>query len=138
MTYYRSPFNKGDRSKMPSHWTVTKHLQIEHSGHVFNSCVFDTKRGVYVWPIEEYLCRSKHSRGVVERIQRLNQNGNAEGELPRGVRRKKKIYPVFDYVSVRSFIKSRGVDAYRALPKSAFIRRGLEKVITMQAALDGY
>ncbi len=83
MSYYRSPLNRSDKP-LPDGWERRSHVQIEHSGHSFNSCIFDRRAQAMVWPIEEYLCRRKHTKAVVERIARLNPHGKPEGARPNG------------------------------------------------------
>jgi hypothetical protein len=57
---------------------------IEHSGWQFRSVGTGKVRRAPIWPIQEYLVRTKHGPAVRERIARLNPNGKEEGERPRG------------------------------------------------------
>ncbi len=56
---------------------------IEHNNKTWIS-LGTGPRGRPIWPIEEYLIRTKHTKNVSERIKRLNPNGKEEGARPRG------------------------------------------------------
>ena len=65
-------------------------MVVKHSGMVFLSTHKAPSRDraldhlVSVWPISEYLARTKHKPTVAARIRRLNPNGKPEGDRPRG------------------------------------------------------
>lgn len=133
--YYRSPLNKGDRSHMPADWTVTRHLQIEHSGHVFNSCIWSYSAHAYVWPIEEYLCRTNHTKSVAERIERLNPLGKPEGERPKGWNPKfspRHVELSRDLVPAREYQKKWG-----RKPERIAFKRGRHKFVTRADFVSG-
>ena len=56
---------------------------IVHSGAMWIS-LGTGPHGNPIWPIDEYLVRTKHTLSVAERIRRLNPNGKEEGYMPRG------------------------------------------------------
>lgn len=60
-------------------------FSVEHSGKIWKSLGWHVELGVPVWPIEEYLARTKHGKSVAERIARLNPDGKPEGERPHGL-----------------------------------------------------
>lgn len=57
---------------------------IQHSGCSFTSVGYAEWFDAYIWPIEEYLVRTKHGRNVAARIRRMNPDGKPEGAHPRG------------------------------------------------------
>lgn len=103
-------------------------LHIEHSGRSWSSLGLWPIRGglfVEIWPIEEYLVRSKHKPTVAARIARLNPNGKPEGEAPRGIHYTRTIrHSCLDVVSRETFEKKWGKGSYRRLLKSAFVPMG--------------
>lgn len=93
-------------------------------------------RGGYVWPIEEYLVRTRHGPAVRERIARLNRDGKLEGEEPRGWHPHGRSYRFWrDTVPVRYFIRVFGRAAYHGLPKEALMRRGHRKAVATLYAM---
>lgn len=61
-----------------------KQFTIRHSGWSGVSVGYDERLERYIWPIDEYLARTKHGANVAARIRRLNPDGKVEGERPRG------------------------------------------------------
>lgn len=61
---------------------------IFHSGKRFKSyryLVLKNGAKIPIWPVREYLIRTKHSFAEVNRIIELNKRGIPEGYLPLGV-----------------------------------------------------
>lgn len=122
---------------------------VEHSDHVWRSLgrvLADWGYGhrrtwVHVWPIEEYLIRSKHKPNVAARIARLNPNGKPEGEIPRGIHYTRTIRnsrALFDICDRATFEKKWGKGSYRKLPKSAFVPMGgKRRAVTAVAYVEG-
>lgn len=103
-------------------------VSVEHSGQVFHAVACDPTTGERVWPIEEYLARSKHKKTVAERIARLNPYGKLEGERVRGVHPKfspKRVLWRGDLVSLAEFRKKWG-DA----PVKIAFKRGRHKFVS--------
>ena len=57
---------------------------IHHSRTFFTSIRFDFDKNRYVWPIDEFLARTKCSAFVEQRLREMNPNGVVEGEYPLG------------------------------------------------------
>lgn len=110
-------------------------VAVEHSGQTFHAVACDPKTGERVWPIEEYLARSKHKKSVAERIARLNPYGKPEGERVRGVHPKfspRHIFMYGDLVPVREYEKKWGCE-----PETISFKRGRHKFVTRHDFASG-
>lgn len=107
------------------------------SHYAFRPLGWTPTRSEYVWPIEEYLARTRHGRKVRERIQRLNPNGKPEASWPRGWHPHKRAFRwERDCMSVRDFVRRYGTEEYRALPRRALIRDGHRKGVAMTCVVE--
>jgi hypothetical protein len=75
---------------------------------------------------------------VRERITRLNPRGPLEGETLRGWHPHHRVRQEwrFDIVGPKDFIARYGREAYRAVPKSGFLRFGHRKAVTREYIQD--
>lgn len=115
----------------------TQRPTVTHSGQTWTS-LGRTKYGE-LWPIGEYLARTKHSPAVAERIRRLYPHGKEEGSMTRGWHPHPRSCGhrwETDAVTVCEFIAKFGRAAYRALPRTALVRDGHRKAITRRAVKD--
>jgi len=112
---------------------------ISHSGGTWGS-LGRGKGGNQIWPIQEYLVRTNHSRNVAERIERLNPNGKEEGEAPRGFHWSPSTkYEAFQRrcTTISAFIARFGREAFRKLPPEAFVKvGGRRRVISEQVVMN--
>jgi hypothetical protein len=124
-------------------WKLGPRRVVRHSGHAFWSDV-QGPSGEHVWPVDEFWSRQPSQRNwgevTKEKVRKANPDGFEEGAMLRGY------HPEFDrrpwmvwkgdFVRPKDFIKKHGGDAYRALPKSAFIKDGKRKAIVAVVAFN--
>lgn len=85
-------------------------------------------RHAFIWPIEEYLTRTKHRRRVRERIARLNPAGKEEGDAPKGWHpHHRAVWGtgwLSDLMGRSAYERKFGAGSYGRLPRDAFIKTG--------------
>jgi hypothetical protein len=109
-------------------------VQVTHSGKTFGA-VGCTPSGHRIWPIEEYLIRSKHKPTVAARIRRMNLYGKVEGAKIRGFHPKfnpKTVQLLYDLVPVRSYKKKWG-----AAPVRIALKNGRHKFVSRMDFVSG-
>lgn len=89
-----------------------------------------------IMTLEELKSKVKVKPKVWERIARLNPNGIKLGDKIRGYNPahqfSKQLW--LNIITVQEFIEYYGVEQYRMIPKSGFVRRGHRKAITKDYA----
>jgi len=114
---------------------------MDFGNYPFRPIGFNAALGVSVWPIEEYLARTKHRPTVRERIRRLNPAGKAEGERPRGWHPASTFGMARwsgDLVRSRDFDRRWGKGAFGRLPKAHKVRLGGRRfAVTFSRLLEG-
>ena len=141
MAYYRLSFDHDRHSHRG--WRLGSWRTVNHSGHSFWSEVV-AESGHQVWPVEEFWSRqpSQYRWGEVtkEKVRKANPDGFEEGADFKGYHPEYFRRPWMmwrgDFVKPKDFIKQHGGDAYRALPKSAFVKDGKRKAIKAMVALN--
>jgi hypothetical protein len=100
---------------------------VDHdTGAIFRS--LGKRARSHIWPIEEYLDRTKHGRQVRQRLMRLNPEGKEEGCTPRGWHPHHRSAWgsgwFSDLIGRAGFEEKFGPGSYGRLPKEAFVKTG--------------